>query len=181
VYFDPEKIALAMATVDAGVRHATPAPWPSMSGDSRTAAISPNGAFIAFASDRSGTPEVYVKEFPDGADSWQVSADGGRQPRWARASGELFLLGGSGPVERWMGAVEVRRAAGKVAIGTPKPLFKDPMSNVQTIPSAFEVSADGQRFLVVRRVERKEGGATTPPPEPHLVVVQNWFSEFAKR
>ena len=61
------------------------------------AAISPDGAFIAYDSDESGRPEVYVRPFPNVTDGqWQISADGGTRPLWAPDGRELFYLALSG-------------------------------------------------------------------------------------
>ena len=54
--------------------------------------FSPNGRWIAYVSDESGMPQVYVQSFPTLTGHWQVSPDGGTQPRWRRDGKELFYL-----------------------------------------------------------------------------------------
>ena len=54
--------------------------------------LSPDGRLIAYCSDESGRKEVYVRRFPQGADKWQVSFNGGAQPRWSRDGQELFYV-----------------------------------------------------------------------------------------
>lgn len=159
----------------------TPVNWPG-GPDERDGVISPDGRLIAYESSASGQFEVYVRSFPDGRGRWQVSADGGRDPRWARASGELFYVGGSGPTERVVTSVDVRRTGRTVSIGTPRGLFKGSSAILSgRFFGSFDVSADGRRLLMVTRADSKPGDAVTASVEPRLVVVQNWFAEFAKR
>ena len=55
--------------------------------------ISPDGRFMAYASNESGRFEVYVVPFPNsGATEWQVTTTGGRAPRWSRKGGEIFFI-----------------------------------------------------------------------------------------
>ena len=55
--------------------------------------ISPGGKWLAYQSNETGRPEVYVKQFPEGPDKWQVSTDGGQFPRWRRdGKGLCFVL-----------------------------------------------------------------------------------------
>src|SRR5436190_16638364 len=56
------------------------------------AQFSPDGRFVAYVSDESGSNEVYVRDFPDGAHKWQVSAKGGVAPRWRRDGKEIFYV-----------------------------------------------------------------------------------------
>src|SRR5262249_12278625 len=61
------------------------------------ARISPDGRWLAYQSDESGSPEVYVRPFPDvNAGRWQVSTGGGRVPTWSGDGRELFFLVGDG-------------------------------------------------------------------------------------
>jgi eukaryotic-like serine/threonine-protein kinase len=77
-------------------------------GVERNPAIAPNGRFVAYNSDESGRPEVYVRPLPDvGARRWQISTEGGAVPRWTRGGRELIYREGQG---RTMSA-EVRKAA----------------------------------------------------------------------
>ncbi len=59
-----------------------------------TPQISPDGRFVAYSSDESGQFEVHVQPFPEGRGKWQVSTNGGNQPRWSKDSKELFYVEG---------------------------------------------------------------------------------------
>jgi serine/threonine-protein kinase len=133
------------------------------------AAVSPDGRWLAYASDESGTTEVYVRPFPDAASArWQVSAAGGGDPVWSRNGRELFYLS----AQNEMMSVQVAPGAA-FTISPPKRLFSGaPYTVVAPVPS-FDVSPDGTRFLMLRE--------TAPAERNELVVVQNWVEEMRAR
>jgi len=101
--------------------------------------FSPDGRWIAYDSDESGRTEVYVRPFPAGSGTWQVSTAGGGLPNWRRDGKELFYLG----LDFKLMAVPVSADA-KFHAGAPVPLFA-------VHPGAgtvYDSSSDGQRFLV---------------------------------
>ena len=112
--------------------------------------ISPDGKWLAYASDETGVWEIYVTSFPDAAGKWQVSRGGGTEPRWRRDGKELFYIAPSGILQ----AVSVD-AQSVFATGTPSPLFqirgRAPISSTDMF--TYDVSRDGKRFLVNRYVK----------------------------
>src|SRR5207245_11498110 len=115
-------------------------------------AFSPDGKWIAYASDESGKYEIYVQTFPASGAKWQVSKGGGIHPKWRRDGKELFYLGGDGK----MTAVEVEMKMGATfQAGIPQPLFETYITNVFV---RYAVTRDGQRFLIPTRMG--EAGAT---------------------
>jgi DNA-binding beta-propeller fold protein YncE len=174
--------ALSLARLPEGSGPVVPVPWPPGSGgEERGGAISPDGSLIAYASSETGHLELYLRGFPDGRGKWPVSADGGRLPRWARDSGELFFMGGTGPSDRSLMVVPVRRDGPSVIVGKPTALYKDPEISTRMVTPGFDVTADGQRILTVKRAEQKDGRTASAPTGPRLVVVQNWVAEFAQK
>jgi serine/threonine-protein kinase len=139
---------------------------PALEGD---AAVSPDGRWLAYASDESGTTEIYVRPFPDaGSARWQVSAAGGGDPVWSRTGRELFYISS----QNEMMSVQVAPGAA-FAISPPKRLFSTtPYTPVGPVPS-FDVSPDGSQFLMLRE--------TAPAERNELVVVQNWVEEMRER
>jgi eukaryotic-like serine/threonine-protein kinase len=130
-------------------------------------AFSPDGKWLAFTSNESGRPEVYIQEFrADGpgvaGERYLVSRAGALALRWRRDGGELFYIGFDGRVQ----AVPVKLSP-KPAFGEAKALFTISTEARAAIHSflGFDVSADGQRF-VIPVVSAAEG--------PSIVVVQNW-------
>jgi len=117
------------------------------------AQISPDGRFIAYVSDESGTRQVYVQSFPSSEAKWQVSIDGGSQPRWRRDGRELFYLSTS---QRLM-AVDLKPGA-TFEWSSARELF---WVNVTGFGRHdYAVSRDGQRFLV-NTIDEQTGTAMT--------------------
>ena len=73
-----------------------PAPLLATPFSETQAQLSPDGRWLAYASDESGTSEVYVQPFPSSGGKWQISSGGGRQPRWRHDGKELFFLTAGG-------------------------------------------------------------------------------------
>jgi serine/threonine protein kinase len=125
------------------------------------ARYSPDGQWIAFVSEESGRPEVYVVPASGQGGMRRVSASGGSLPRWRRDGKELFYLAVNGDLL----AVPTRTAGGFEA-GSPSVLFAaDPP------PDDYDVAPDGRRFLFQERALERD----VP-----LTVVINWNSELRK-
>ena len=136
----------------------------------RNAALSQDGSWVAYESDESGTPEVYVRPFPDAAAGrWQVSTAGGSKPVWAPDGRELFYLQGT-----QLMAVPVVTNAGFTP-GTPERLFDAPYY-FGLGGRNYDVAPDG-RFLMIQDVAQSDGGGASPA----ITVVLNWFEELKER
>lgn len=108
------------------------------------ARISPDGKWIAYASDESGTLEVYVQRYPELGEKHRVSTAGGGQPQWRADQRELFYLS----ADRAVTAVEVGTGAG-IAFGTPRPLFRAALAaNPADARELYTAAADGSKFLL---------------------------------
>jgi Tol biopolymer transport system component len=132
------------------------------------ARFSPDGRFIAYSSDESGRYEVYVQTFPRSGSKWQISTGGGAQPRWRRDGRELFYIS----PERKVIAVDIKADASTFEVGTPKALFQTRLPGYPNPRNYYDVSADGQRFLM----NNLSGEATLTP----ISVVINWMAEVNK-
>ena len=135
----------------------------------RNGQFSPDGKWVAYASNESGKWEIYVTAFPDARGQWQVSTGGGEQPRWRGDGKELFYLSSDGK----MMAAPVTTGANFDA-GAPVALFQaTPRQPVPTYELfAYDVSRDGQRFLINTQVGQTE---TAP-----MSVVLNWAAKLNK-
>lgn len=111
------------------------------------AQLSPDGRWMAYASDESGRGEVYIQSFPMAGSKRQVSTNGGIQPRWRGDGKELFYLA----ADRKLMAALVRGEAA-LEVGTPTALFQTSLDlQGPTAPDfrqLYDVTADGQRFLL---------------------------------
>ncbi len=112
------------------------------------AAFSPDGRWVAYESNESGQREVYVRAFPGGGSKQQISVDGGRWPTWRGDGREIFYMREDGT----MMAVPTISAGRTLGGGTPISLFRSQII-ANDLPRDYDVSADGQRFLMVGRRE----------------------------
>jgi len=138
----------------------------------RNGEISPDGRWIAYDSNESGRQEVFVRPFPnvDGG-RWQISADGGAFPVWARSGRELFFVSISNPPA----LMSVTLQPGAVfTYGKPERLF-DVTPYYSATGRSLDVALDGKRFLAIKSA----GSAATV--RPSFVVVSNWFDELRAR
>lgn len=129
--------------------------------------FSPDGKWIAYQSNASGTVEVYLAPFPATGAKWQVSNGGGVAPRWRGDGKELYYVRGTGSAVD-MVAVPVTAGAAP-QFGQATTLF----SFRRISSGGFDVTADGQRFLITT------ASGEEPPPAP-LVVVQNFDNELRR-
>jgi eukaryotic-like serine/threonine-protein kinase len=143
----------------------TPRPFLKTPFSEEQAAISPDGRWVAYCSDESGRAEIYVATFPQLSGKWQVSVDGGAEPQWRRDGKELFFTNAS----RKLMAAEVKTGSGAFEAEAPKLLFETPLINPGR--NRFVVTGDGQRFLVITRLE------DTRAP---INLVVNWLAELKR-
>ena len=147
----------------------------------RGMSLSPDGRWLAYSSDESGQLEIYLRPFPDVESSrFQVSTQGGEQPRWSADSRELFyisrarneLLAEHGRL------ISVPVAQGEEdPLGTPSPLFEFRDSGsayAAFLGDWYGVTEQGERFVVVRPTTGASQGTV-------LHVVENWFEELEQR
>jgi serine/threonine protein kinase/Tol biopolymer transport system component len=135
----------------------------------RNAQFSPDGRWMAYASNETGNWEIYVSPFPGVNGKWQVSSGGGQEPRWRQDGKELFYVSAEGK----MMAVTVTTGASFKA-GSPVALFqthrRQPVSSQDQF--SYDVSEAGQRFLIITKVDE----ANAAP----LSVLLNWASDIEK-
>jgi eukaryotic-like serine/threonine-protein kinase len=145
-------------------------PFEEHSGD-----VSPDGRWLAYQSNSSGTFEVYVRPFPDvTGGQWLISTAGGSEPRWAANGQELFYRDSNGAVM----SVPVRRGS-TWSMGTPVQLFEGSSFLFSFSPGllmntrTYDVSPDGRRFLMIKNADAPSSSAS-----PRIILVQNWFEEL---
>lgn len=125
------------------------------------ARVAPGGQWVAFANTDSGRFEVYLQNFPAATGRWQISTEGGIQPKWRADGKELYYLGLDG---RLM-AVPLSLGALPEIDPKPQPLFQTGLDGTTGVVwHQYDVTPDGQRFLVNRPET-----VTTP-----LSVIVNW-------
>jgi len=128
------------------------------------AQISPDGRWLAYMSDESGSWEVYVQPLQAPGEKLRLSTNGGGQPRWRKDGRELFYLAFDGT----MMAVPITAGA-TLSPGIPESLFQTGIT-VNPVLDQFAVTGDGQRFLLAVPLE------FAPP----ITVVLNWTALLKK-
>jgi serine/threonine-protein kinase len=135
------------------------------------AVFSPDGRWLAYLSNETGTYEVYVRPFPGPGGSQQISTGGGMWPIWSRNRQELFF---SSADQRIMVAKYVVTgdsfSAGKPQVWSEKRL-------VEGYSSTYDLAPDGKRFAVVLNAD----GTSEPKPFTHVTVLLNFFDELKRR
>ena len=134
-------------------------------GTQSNAQFSPDGRFFAYESDESGQREVYVAAYPDGG-KWQVSQDGGGEPRWRADGRELYYV----DQNNFIVAVEVNPGAATFEPGSTTRLFQFHGAGGQW---RYDVTRDGQRFLVTRALDEDLASPVT--------LITDWTRKVAER
>jgi serine/threonine-protein kinase len=135
----------------------------------RNPEISPDGRWVAYDSDESGSFEVYVRPFPDvNAGRWQISERGGVHPRWGRNGHELFYVA----PDRSVMSVPMQPRTGLAVGGATRVADLSPSNNPHG-GRMYDVSADGTRILAVQDAD--EAG------QAEIHVVLNWIEELKQR
>ncbi len=145
-----------------------PRPFLQTPFNERDPKFSPDGHWIAYTSDESGRDEVYVQPFPGPGGKWQVSTEGGYGPVWARNGRELFYRNAD---KMMVVAVSTKPT---FSAGPPRLLFEGSYTNSSRREANYDISPDGERFLMVKAAETHRA-----PTELYLVV--NWFEELKRR
>jgi serine/threonine protein kinase len=132
----------------------------------RSPQFSPDGRWLAYASNESGREQIYVQPVLGPRRKWQISTDGGSEPRWSRSGRELFYRIGDK-----MMAVDITSGPDFVA-GSPRLLFEVPLASYGSNLMSYDVAPDG-RFLGIRDVN-------PDPPTNQINVVLNWHNELKR-
>jgi serine/threonine-protein kinase len=139
------------------------------------AEVSPDGRWLAYASNASGRFEIYVQPYPGPGPRTQVSVEGGSNPAWAPSGRELFFVSSTPPAPTtW--AVPIG-AGPELRVGVPRRLFEIATNARMIAPETrrYDVAVDGQRFLAT---------VDDLPPIPtvtHLNLVEGWAEELKAR
>jgi hypothetical protein len=129
--------------------------------------FAPNGRWLAYSSDESGTSEVYVRAFPGPGGKLQVSTNGGSQPVWSRNGQTLYYRNGDK-------MLSVRMATQPpLTAEPPRTLFEGHYIGTDTGGAGYDVSADG-RFLMIQAIEPEA-------PAAQIYIVVNWFEDLKRR
>ena len=140
-----------------------PAPLLETGFDKFQARVSPNSSFVAYSTNESGTYQIVVQTFPDASGGkWQISADGGVEPKWRRDGRELYYLNLEGKL------MSVAIGGPPFTAGRPVELFQTPLTVNRAQPTRdrrYDIAPDGRFLMVIP--------SATGAPTPYSVIV-NW-------
>jgi eukaryotic-like serine/threonine-protein kinase len=126
--------------------------------------ISPNGKWLAYTF---GADEIAIQDLAGSRALVRVSRGGGIEPRWRADGKELFYRRGG-----QFFAVTISEQGDGIVAGDPRALFETELNTFLAVNRAYDVTPDGQRFLVMKRVE---------PPPTQINVVLGWLDELRQR
>jgi serine/threonine protein kinase/Tol biopolymer transport system component len=152
-------------TVDANGKPEEPRQFLPLRGGPPFPSFSPDGRWVAYVSYESGMPQVYVVPFPGMGGKWQISTDGGLEPRWSKTGHELFYVRG-----RSLIAVPYSVEKNSFQAGKPQTLFADRLE-LRAPFSSYDVAPDGQHFVIFQF----PGGHIVEISEPMIVL--NWLDQ----
>jgi Tol biopolymer transport system component len=127
-----------------------------------------DGRWLAYVSNESGRPEVYVRPFPGPGESLTISMEGGNEPVWSQTGRELFYRNGDA-----MMVADITTSPA-FAAGKPRRLFEKPLESSLTFWPNYDVTPDGRRFVMVKRLDEDAELA-------QINVVLNWADELKRR
>ena len=140
--------------------------------DERNVQFSPNGRWLAYASDESGSYELYVRPFTAdgkvGGDKKRISTNGGMQPKWRGDGQELFYIAEDGQLM----SVAVKTGELEFEYSAAKALFKTRMQARSRLFHEYDVTTDGQRFLIGTLIGESKATPAT--------VILNWTADLNK-
>ena len=131
------------------------------------AVFSPDGRWMAYSSDQSGSVEVYLSPFPGGGGKWQVSLGGGDQPEWNRDGSGLYYVAPGGK----MMEASIRESGATIVVGEPRQLFQEARTGTSLGARSYCITRDGKRFLVA-----KAPHSVASP----LTLVTHWNADLKK-
>jgi Tol biopolymer transport system component len=156
----------------AGLRAGKPEVFLQTTADERYASFSPDGRWLAYASNESGAFHVYVRAFPDKGGKWQISDSGGVQPEWSRNGRELFFR----TEDNQMMAASYTVNGDSFKADKPRVWSETRLANIG-FNTNYDLAPDGKRIAAIMPAEAPEDQKA----QTHVIFLQNFFDEVRRR
>ena len=157
----------------AGLRAGKPEVFLQTPADERGPAFSPDGRWLAYMSDESGTYQICVRAFPDKGGKWQISNSGGAYPMWSRNGHELFFEALDNHI---MVAAYTVKGDSFVA-DKPRKWSEKQLGGTINAAKNVDLAPDGKRIAALMPVETAEGQKA----QNHVIFLENFFDELRRK
>ncbi len=156
----------------AGLRAGEPEPFLKTSSDERHPSFSPDGRWLAYTSNETGTYQVYVRAFPDRGGKWQISNGGGAYVVWSRQNHELFFRTLDGQIM----IAEYTVGGDSFAPQRPRVWSEKRLANFGPLTNpTYDLAPDGKRIAALMPAEGPDAQAH------HVIFLQNFYDELRRR
>jgi serine/threonine-protein kinase len=157
----------------AGLRGGKPEMFLGTQFDERFPAFSPDGRWLAYASDEAGTNQIFVRAFPDRGGKWQISYSGGIDPQWSRNGRELFFRTADDQI-----AVAAYTVRGEVFVADKPRIWSETrLANAINLGSNYNLAPDGARVVVFTPSE----ASGAQKAQNQVIFLQHFFDELRRR
>jgi Tol biopolymer transport system component len=157
----------------AGPRAGKPEVFLQTPADERTPSFSPDGRWLAYASDESGTFQVYVRAFPDKGGKWQISNSGGTYPMWSRNGHELFFE----TLDNHIMVTTYTVKGDSFVADKPRVWSEKELGGVVNAVKNVDLAPDGKRIAALMPVETPEAQKA----QSHVIFLENFLDEVRRR
>jgi Tol biopolymer transport system component len=163
---------VAVESDGAALRAGKPEPFLQTPADERHPSFSPDGRWMAYDSNESGSFQVYVRAFPEKGGKWQISNSGGVYPIWSRNGRELFFRTEANQI---MVAGYTVKGDSFVA-DKPRVWSEKKIADLGLLPN-YDLAPDGKRIVALMPAETAEGQKA----QSHVIFLENFFDEVRRR
>jgi serine/threonine-protein kinase len=157
----------------AGLRAGKPEIFLQTPFDERNPAFSPDGRWLAYTSNESGSFQVYVRAFPDRGRRWQISNTGGLTPVWSRNGRELFFR----TEDNQIMVANPTAKGDSFVVDSPRVWSEHRIAGTGREVVNFDLAPDGKRVAALMPAETLQG----PQPQSQVIFLENFFDELRRR